>query len=392
MRILVLSFYYEPDLCAGSFRTTALVNAMLAGDMRDLEVDVVSTLPNRYASFSEEAPAFEEHDKLRIHRIKLPSHDSDVVGQARAFIKFARAANQLVGDRSYDLVFATSSRLMTAALGAWIARRLKLPLYLDIRDIFVDTINDVMPRSVTVFAGPLFSWLEKWTMRRASVINLVSEGFRGYFESRYPGQKLTWHTNGIDEEFLEPVPKASVPGKITRILYAGNLGEGQCLHAIVPGLAIALADKAEIVVIGDGGRREQLESELKAEGVTNVSLKPPVSRDKLLAEYSKADVLFLHLGAYAAFEKVLPSKLFEYAATGRPILAGVAGYAAKFVAEEIPNAAVFAPGDVEGGRAAFDSLILESAPRPDFVKKFSRPNISRLMALEIVSFASGHHS
>jgi len=31
-----------------------------------------------------------------------------------------------------------------------------------------------------------------------------------------------------------------------------------------------------------------------------------------------ADVLFLHLNAYKAFEKVLPSKIFEYAATGRP--------------------------------------------------------------------------
>ena len=392
MRILVLSFYYEPDLCAGSFRTTALVNAMLAGNTPDLEVDVISTLPNRYASFSEEAPAFEEHDRLRIQRIKLPSHDSDVVGQARAFITFARAANRLVGDREYDLVFATSSRLMTATLGAWIARRLKIPLYLDIRDIFVDTINDVMPKSVTVFAGPLFSWLEKWTIRRASVVNLVSEGFSGYFESRYPGQKMTWHTNGIDEEFLEPIPMSSVPGKLTRILYAGNLGEGQCLHSIVPGLASALADKAEIVVIGDGGRRAQLESELQEKAVTNVSLKPPVSRDKLLAEYSRADVLFLHLGAYEAFEKVLPSKLFEYAATGRPILAGVGGYAAQFVADEISNAAVFAPGDVEGGCAAFDSLTLESAPRPAFVKKYSRPNISRLMARQIISFASEHHS
>jgi hypothetical protein len=50
-----------------------------------------------------------------------------------------------VANRDYDLVLATSSRLMTAALGALIARRKRARLYLDIRDIFVDTIGDVSP-------------------------------------------------------------------------------------------------------------------------------------------------------------------------------------------------------------------------------------------------------
>ena len=39
---------------------------------------------------------------------------------------------------------------MTAALGAWIARRKRARLYLDIRDIFVDTIGDMLP---SAFAG-----------------------------------------------------------------------------------------------------------------------------------------------------------------------------------------------------------------------------------------------
>ena len=68
-----------------------------------------------------------------------------MAGQSRAFAEFARRALEIVAERSYDLVFATSSRLMTAALGAWIARRKHAALYLDIRDMFVDTIGDVLP-------------------------------------------------------------------------------------------------------------------------------------------------------------------------------------------------------------------------------------------------------
>ena len=48
-------------------------------------------------------------------------------------------------------------------------------------------------------------------------------------------------------------------------------------------------------------------------------------------------ILFIHLNAYPAFEKVLPSKIFEYAATGKPILAGVSGYSADFIRNNLKD-------------------------------------------------------
>lgn len=224
-------------------------------------------------------------------------------------------------------------------------------------------------------------------MRRADRINLVSRGFEGYFRSRYPRQLLAWFTNGVDEEFVALPPGEKVrrqDGRIT-ILYAGNIGEGQCLHGIVPGLARALAGRAQIIVIGDGGRKEALQRALAAMQVDNVEVRPPASRAQLIGMYQSADVLFLHLGAHPAFEKVLPSKLFEYAALGKPVLAGVAGYAARFVQEEISNAAVFSPCDVPGAVAALNSLQLIDQPRNEFIAKFARANIARAMADDILS-------
>jgi glycosyltransferase involved in cell wall biosynthesis len=114
-----------------------------------------------------------------------------------------------------------------------------------------------------------------------------------------------------------------------------------------------------------------------------------MARADLLDAYRAADVLFLHLGAKPAFEKVLPSKLFEYAALGKPVLAGVAGYAARFIGEEITNAAVFAPCDVTAAVRAFESLELVNRPRPEFVAKFSRANIARAMADDVIALGRG---
>jgi glycosyltransferase involved in cell wall biosynthesis len=110
-----------------------------------------------------------------------------------------------------------------------------------------------------------------------------------------------------------------------------------------------------------------------------------VERKALIATYRDADVLFLHLNDLDAFEKVLPSKIFEYAALGKPIWAGVRGHAADFLTREVENAAVFPPCDVEAAVAALDRLRLAATPRAAFVAKYSREAICRQMAAEILA-------
>jgi glycosyltransferase involved in cell wall biosynthesis len=388
VRIGVLTFYYPPDLCAGSFRAGALIDALRELAPSGTHIEVITTLPNRYQTFARESPELETSPGLTVRRIALPSHRSDMRGQSRAFMHNARGVRAAIDAGQYDLIFATSSRLMTAALGAWAARRKRVPLYLDIRDIFVDTIGDLLPGPVAFLARPPLNWLERWTMRGARRINLVSRGFEGYFRSRYPRASLSWYTNGVDDEFIAAAPSASRPlasSGEALILYAGNLGEGQGMHHVLPSLARALRGRARFIVIGDGGRRDALEQALKEAGTDNVTLRAPVSRERLLDEYQHADVLFLHLGAQAAFEKVLPSKLFEYAALGKPVLAGVAGFAAQFIREEISNAAVFPPGDVDAALKAFDSLKMEVTPRADFIARHGRARLTRSLAADLLS-------
>ena len=389
MNILFLSFYYEPDLSAGSFRNTALVKALLAQLPEGSHVDVITTLPNRYSTFSAVALELEEENGVRIHRVALPSHKSGMLDQSKAFLSFARQASRLSSGKEYDLVYGSSSRLMTATLGAWFARRMKVPLYLDIRDIFVDTIKDVLPRKLAVVMKPVFSLVERWTIRRATKINVVSEGFVPYFRKRYGNLDLSSYTNGIDDEFLHVQPTdaecSDPPSEPPTLLYAGNIGEGQGLHNIIPGLAERLVGKANFKLVGAGGRLEQLKQAMDSKPSTNVSINAPVQRSELIAEYKNADVLFLHLNDYEAFKKVLPSKLFEYAAMGKPILAGVSGYAAEFVERYIDNAAVFPPCDVDEAVVALNKLNLQDRPRTAFVNQFSRRNIMRKMATDIIS-------
>jgi len=393
LKILVVSFYYSPDLSAGSFRTTALVKALLAQLPEDAHVEVITTLPNRYSSFTDEAPETEVLPQLTIRRIKLPAHQSGMMDQARAFVTYARQVISLARQGDYQLVFSTSSRLMTAALSAYVARIKRLPLYLDIRDIFVDTIKDILPGKSALLLKPFFSLVERWTITRANKVNLVSRGFESYFVDRYPRQRYSFFTNGIDEEFINAyqstTKREKTPEEPVVVLYAGNMGEGQGLHAIIPELAKRLEGRAQFRLIGDGGRKNLLQSRLVDIGCVNVELLPPVKRDKLLYEYQQADILFLHLNDYPAFKKVLPSKLFEYTAMGKPVWAGVSGYAAEFVNTEIDNSAVFHPCDVDEAVQVFTKLKLIHYTRTGFIEKFARENIVHSMAKDVLSIVPG---
>jgi glycosyltransferase involved in cell wall biosynthesis len=391
LKIALFTFYYPPDLCAGSFRAGALVQALLAQLPESAHIDVITTSPNRYSSFNQEAEQLEQSHRLVVKRMALPNHNSGMLDQARAFLVFAYQVLRQVSNQDYDLICATSSRLMTAALAAYVAWRKNCRLYLDIRDIFVDTINDILPKSKAIIIKPLLSVVENFTMRRADKINLVSEGFKDYFQVRYPQVAYSYHTNGIDPEFMDRVAINTKPVNNTPlvVLYAGNMGEGQCLHAIIPALAQRFSGQLLFRLIGDGGRKAVLEQRLAELAVDNVEILPPMGREQLLQYYQAADILFLHLGDYPALTKVLPSKLFEYAAMGKPIWAGVAGYAATFIRQYIDNAAIFQPGDVAAAERALRGLETAPCQRQDFIRQFSRSEIMAKMAADIIDLAKG---
>ena len=107
MKILILSFYFEPDLCAGSFRNTSIVKKLAELLKNDGQVEVITTLPNRYHTFTVDAPKYEETGNIKIWRSLLPVHKSGMVDQSRAFISYVNSVRSYTRGKKYDLVYAS---------------------------------------------------------------------------------------------------------------------------------------------------------------------------------------------------------------------------------------------------------------------------------------------
>ena len=396
MKFVLFTFYYPPDLSAGSFRAKSLIEALKTKIEPSDEIHVITTKSSRYKSYSVNTKSYEEFDNVRLHRIDIPNHQGGIFSQALFYCFYAAKALSLCKKVNADFLIGTSSRLMTGAL-TWIASKLsKAPYCLDIRDIFSESFSDVF-FSKNSFLKRNFQrsiiLIERIILTRAEKVIVNSEDFKDYFlKQRIDTKNWSFYPNGVDSEFLNlsfPSNRAQKNKEIS-VLYAGNIGFAQSLSSLIPMAAKKLEGKYFFNIIGDGTDRKILQNKIASENINNILISPPVSRTELIDYYQKADVLLINLKNLRAFQRVLPSKIFEYGSIGKPIVAGLSGYSKKFLEEHLTYANIFNPDDVEDFiKALNDSndTKIKKADVANFCNQFSRKNIMDEMALEIISAA-----
>jgi len=388
MKIVFFTFYYPPDLGAGSFRSVSLARALSQKMDNDDELHIITTHPHRYAAYKATANDVESDERFVVHRINIPRHKNTILSQIQTFGIYAVSAYRLSRKLNPDFLIGTTSRLMTGLLTGYSARSINCKYFIDVRDIFSETISDLFTRKNKILGAvfkSLFSFIEKGLFHGAAGVNVVSEGFFEYFDKQGVNtSRWTFFPNGVDREFQDlQLKKDHKIKKHKTILYAGNIGDGQALDSILPNVAQKLGDSYRFLVIGCGGMKRALDREIKNKQVRNITVLPPVDRSELIEYYQRSDILFLHLNNISAFYRVLPSKIFEYAALKRPIVAGLEGYSAEFLQNNISHVALFSPKNVDQCIASIKGVEFSRVDDNQvdvFIKKYAREKIMKEMA------------
>ena len=396
MKYLILSYYYKPDFSAGSFRSVALTNAMQDNDTIESAI-VLTTQPQRYGHQNDFVPN-EKHGKITIVRFKTITHNSIFIKQIIAFLIYS-IKSIFMGvklARRYKIIFVTSSRLGSLILGYFLACLLKKPFYVDIRDVFSDGIRTILSKNfITDRVSKILHAIEIKIINRAAWVNFVSPGFKSYFSNKLLDGKTYLFSNGIDDIFIKNRKIIQKGHKLTgnklKIVYAGNIGYGQGLETIIPPLAKHFNNRIEFFIFGDGSSKRLIESEINKHGIKNIKITPPLKREQLLQHYYSADVLFLHLADVPAYQKVLPSKLFEYGSFDIPILAGVKGVAKSFIKDNISHSYVFDPGDVDKAIDHINSIMNDNSKinRETFVRRYNRKDLMLKMVNSMQQYSNG---
>ena len=112
------------------------------------------------------------------------------------------------------------------------------------------------------------------------------------------------------------------------VSYIGTLGLAHGLSTVLE-VAGRLGDQfPEIFLfVGEGADKEQLISEAKKRGLSNVIFLPQQPREKVPSIIRASDICLVLLRKADVFKTVIPTKMLEFMACGRPVILGVDGQA-----------------------------------------------------------------
>jgi hypothetical protein len=386
MNILILSYFFTPDFSAGSFRTQALINS-ISKKKPISNIYIFTSMPNRYSDAQKfSLKNFEELDvdgkKIKIFRSKSIQHKNSFFLQIISFSIFVFSSIwwSFKFRNKIDYIYATSSRFGTAFLGFVLGKALKVKVNLDIRDIFSDSLMVLSKNNFFLkMIANIIRRIENYVFKNTDSITFVSEGFYDNL-SINKKRNILYVPNGIDEiftKFFNQNFRYNNHRKPLKIMYAGNTGYAQGLHLIVPKLAKYYDKKLQFQIVGSGNAIIHIKKVIDQMKINNIQFIEPVQRKELINFYKNSNILFLTLTDDKAFEKVLPSKIFEYSAFDIPILAGVSGNAKKFILKEVDNSFVFSPNNFDEARYQIDLILnnYTNIRRDSFINKFNRKRL-----------------
>ncbi len=246
-------------------------------------------------------------------------------------VAWARVAarRSLVVQAAQGAAFILSSNPPESAhVGAWLlSRRTGVPHIVDMRDGWLDE-----PLKPLLRTSALRRWqegrLEARILRHAKGIQVTSEIWKKFLCDRFPAfaSKVQVLTNGYPQHAMAPQPTPlEGPRDEFRIIHAGRFVESDkrrtpdlLLEPLLRNLSgrssvgvvqlIGPLSKDELTII------ESFQNRFAAIG-WRIECPGSVPRSIILALLPKADGLLLLSASHAA----LPSKLFEYIPTGRPL-------------------------------------------------------------------------
>ncbi|MEQ8263292.1 glycosyltransferase [Pseudohaliea sp.] len=223
-----------------------------------------------------------------------------------------RRIGRHMGELQPDVVVVVTPGLY-GLLGAWYARRRRLPL--------VAAFHTDFERLARLYWPPLARWLvnlvvgtaNRLICRRASRVLINNAGLTDAVRA-YGADRVQVVGTPLPLEFLER-PRRAIPGRLARVCFAGRLAPEKNVDLVIE--AARDLPAVEFVIGGEGPLRQALETQ--AAGLANVRFTGWLDRSALIDLIDSSSLLLLP----SRFE-TFGSIALEAMARGRPALVSTA--------------------------------------------------------------------
>ena len=344
-RILYVSQYFPPEMGAPAARVFELSRHWVKQGHR---ITVLTAMPNHPTGvvppeYQGKWKVQEQRDGIRVQRCWIyPAANKGFVKRILNYFSFMLSAIALgtpqVGD--VDVVIGTSPQFLAAVAAFAISRIKRVPFIFEVRDLWPESIVQLGQIRNPVIIRFLEA-VEMFLYRRAAHIVVVTESTARVLQERgIPAEKITVIKNGVDLRLFSPREKdprlarqLGVEDKFV-VTYIGTHGLSHALHRVLEA-ARQLREHPDIhfLFVGEGAEKERLQQIAREHRLSNVTFLPQQSKTVLPDYYALSDVVLVPLRRLPLFTTVIPSKIFEIMAMGKPIVLSVDGEARRIVEE-----------------------------------------------------------
>ena len=222
-----------------------------------------------------------------------------------------------------------------------VAEKLAIPCICEVRDLWPEAIFTFGKLKEKSLLGRLLTAGEHWIYRKADAIIFTKEGDTDYLKQQrwdsgqggdiYLG-KCHYINNGVDIEAFSrlaaenTVDDPDLQADKFNVVYAGSLREVNDVGLLLDAAALLKPySDIQFLIYGDGNQKDSLQRRVINEKLFNVKIKGYVSKNQVPFILSRSGVNILNYSQekYNWSRGNSSNKLFEYMASGKPIISTV---------------------------------------------------------------------
>lgn len=343
MKILFLTDNFPPEVNAPATRTYEHGKEWVESGA---EVTIITCNPNFpqgkvYDGYQNKLKQVEYIDGMKVIRVwSYMSANQGFIKRTLDYMSFALMASFFGLFEKADVIIATSPQFFTTWSG-WLLSKLKRkPWIFELRDLWPESIATVGAMNKE---SRIYRLLEKIELRLYHSANKVipnTPAFKDNLINRgIPENKMYVIPNGanldlFDSERKNIELKEGLGIKEEFVVgYIGTHGLAHSLDFIITSIAAADFEGVHFLFIGDGAEKEKVQAIAKSKQLNNVTFLDPIPKEQIPDYLGLTDASLIPLKKSDTFKTVIPSKIFEACAMGKPIILGVEGQAKEIIDE-----------------------------------------------------------
>ncbi len=337
MNLLMINPYAIPPEWGGGTRHHALCRQLIEQGHRVLLVasgfDHVTKQERRLAAGQDHL--FREEEGVPFLWLRTTPYSGNTLARVRNMRSFAAALQRLpalpdgfVPDR----VLGSTPHLFSARESLRLARRMKLPFTLEVRDIWPETLK---------LLGGFSSWhpfvlwlarLEQQVYRGADrIVSLLPGAWQHFQTFGVPRERVDWVPNGVNLAQLPPYTEREQTKDPFTVTYAGAHGLANGLDSILDAASLlgdlGRAGKIRFRFLGHGPHRQALIDRARGEGMDWVEFREAVPKHEVYSVLADSDALVATLKDSPLYQYGISlNKIYDYLGVGRPVVFGVRSY------------------------------------------------------------------